>query len=216
MYDQPDGLHELMAFLRDDHLNTLDWFEQNGLLTSNNEDDYISSGSRGYTDLLPQKDWASGTPARLKDMWALSESQETVGVSPELFNEFVFQYQLPVISKFGFACYGCCEPLDSRWHIIKQIPNLRRVSVSPWSNVRVMAENLGKNYVFSRKPNPSLVSTGKFDEDAIRQNLRETLEATKGLNVEIVLKDVHTVNNEPGRLCRWVGIARELIDEVYA
>ena len=63
-----------------------------------------------------------------KTSGGLSESQETVGVSPELFEEFVFQYQLPIISRFGFACYGCCEPVDSRWHVIKKIPNLRRVS----------------------------------------------------------------------------------------
>ena len=38
----------LMAFLRDDHLQRLDWFEQAGLLTLNNEDDYVGSGSVGY------------------------------------------------------------------------------------------------------------------------------------------------------------------------
>ena len=215
MYDQPEGLHALMAFLRDDQMRTLDWFESSGLLTLNNEDDYVSSGSRGHTDLLPQSDYVPGSPARLKDLWGLSESQETVGVSPELFEEFVFQYQLPLISRFGFACYGCCEPVDSRWHVIKKIPNLRRVSISPWANVRKMAENLGRDYVFSRKPNPAYVSTGKWDEDFIRADLRETIQATKGANVELILKDVHTVNHQPWRLGRWVEIAREVIGEVY-
>ena len=215
MYDQPEGLHALMAFLRDDQMRMLDWFEGNGLLTLNNEDDYVSSGSRGHTDLLPQSDYVPGSPARIKDLWGLSESQETVGVSPELFEEFVFQYQAPIISRFGFACYGCCEPVDSRWHVIKKIPNLRRVSVSPWANVEKMAANLGGDYIFSRKPNPAYVSTGKWDEDLIRADLRRTLQATKGLNVELILKDVHTVNHEPWRLGRWVEIAREEIDEVY-
>ncbi|HOS44358.1 MAG TPA: hypothetical protein PK794_11740, partial [Armatimonadota bacterium] len=62
MYDQPEGLHALMAFLRDDHLAVLDWFEAHGLLTPNNEDDYIGSGGRGHTDLLPRADWTPGTP----------------------------------------------------------------------------------------------------------------------------------------------------------
>jgi len=215
MYDQPEGLHALMAFLRDDQMRTLDWFESSGLLTLNNEDDYVSSGSRGHTDLLPQSDYVPGSPARLKDLWGLSESQETVGVSPALFEEFVFQYQLPLISRFGFACYGCCEPVDTRWHVIEKIPNLRRVSVSPWANVRKMAENLGRDYIFSRKPNPAYVSTGKWDEDFIRADLRETIQATKGANVELILKDVHTVNHQRWRLGRWVEIAREVIGEVY-
>ncbi len=214
MYDQPEGLHALMAFLRDDHLQRLDWFEQAGVLTLNNEDDYVGSGGLGYTDALPQADYRPGMPVRCKDLWGLSESQETVGVSPELFEEFIFPYQLPIISRFGLACYGCCEPVDSRWHVIKQIPNLRRVSVSPWSNPETMAHNLGKAYIYSRKPNPSLISTEEWDEEIIRNELRVTLAVTKGLNVELVMKDVHTLSNQPWRLGRWVQIAREVIDEV--
>ena len=214
MYDQPEGLHALMAFLRDEHLQRLAWFENAGLLTLNNEDDYVGSGGCGYTDALPQPDYVPGAPARIKDLWGLSESQETVGVSPDLFAEFIFPYQLPIISRFGCSCYGCCEPIDSRWHIVKQIPNLRRVSVSPWSNPAKMAEYLGTNYIYSRKPNPSLISTEQWDEAVIRQELRETLSVTKGLNVELVMKDVHTLVNQPDRLGRWVRIAREVIDEV--
>jgi hypothetical protein len=214
MHDQPEALHALMVLLRDDHLHTLDWHERHGLLTLNNEDDYVGSGGGAYTDLLPQPDCVPGQPARVKDLWGLSESQETVGVSPAMFGEFIFPYQLPVIARFGLACYGCCEPIDKRWEYVRQIQNLRRVSVSPWSDVAVMAENLGLNYVFSRKPSPALVSAD-WNEDRILSDLRETITVTKGLNVEIVLKDVHTVRGEPWRFRRWVELARRAIDEVY-
>lgn len=214
MYDQPEQLHRLMAFLRDDKLNTLDWFEKQGILFPNNEDDYIGSGGCGYTNLLPQKDYIPGKPGRIKDMWGLSESQETVGVSPEMFEEFVFTYQLPIISKFGFACYGCCEPLDKRWHIVKRIPNLRRVSVSPWADQEKMAEYLGKNYVYSRKPSPTDISMSYWDEDILRNDLKKTLQITRGLNVELVMKDVHTLSNQPWRLGRWAQIVRETMGTV--
>ena len=82
-------------------------------------------------------------------MWGFGESQETVGVSPEMFAEFVLPYQLPILERFGLNCYGCCEPLDKRWEYVKQIPRLRRVSVSPWSNRAFMAERLGAT-TFSR------------------------------------------------------------------
>ena len=214
MFDNPEGLHALMAFLRDETQNMLDWHEKAGVLYPNNRDDYFGSGGCGYTDELPQSDHVPGTPWRIKDMWGLSESQETVGVSPEMFEEFVFPYQLPIIERFGLAYYGCCEPLDSRWHIVRRIRNLRAVSVSPWSDVEKMAEHLGHNYVYCRKPNPSYVSAG-WNEDIIRQDLRRTLEVTKGLSVQLVLKDVHTVNGEPRRFGRWVEIAREEIARVY-
>ncbi len=212
MYDQPEALHRLMAFMRDEQIHFLKWFEKQGLLFPNNQDDYIGSGGCGYTDLLPQKDNIPCNPGRLADMWGLSESQETVGVSPDMFNEFVFQYQLPIISMFGFACYGCCEPLDKRWHVVKQIPNLRRVSVSPWADQEKMADYLDSKYVYSRKPNPTLVSTRYWDEKIIREDIRKSLDIAGNLNMEIILKDVHTLFKEPDRLSKWTRIVRVEID----
>jgi hypothetical protein len=72
-----------------------------------------------------------------------------------------------------------------------------------------MAQAVGRNCVFSRKPNPTLISTQVFDEDAIRADLRQTIEAARDCRLEIVMKDVHTLNNEPERLPRWVQLARE-------
>jgi hypothetical protein len=211
MYDNPAGLHHLMAFLRDECLHLMDWFEQEALLSPNNEDDYVGSGSIGYTNALPRPGWKQGDPVRIADLWGLSESQETVGVSPRLFEEFVFPYQLPVISRFGLSYYGCCEPVHTRIHIIKQIPNLRRISVSPWCDQQIMAQECGRKIIFCRKPNPTLISTKTFDEDAIRQDIRTTLEAAQQCALELVMKDVHTLNNQTARLGRWVQIAREEI-----
>jgi hypothetical protein len=146
-------------------------------------------------------------------MWGLSESQETVGISPEMFGEFVFPYQLPLISRFGLSCYGCCEPLEKRWQYVSQIPNLRRVSVSPWSDQETMSRQLQDNYIFSRKPHPALVSMSNWDEDEITSDLMKTLDIRKGRNVELILKDVHTLSNEPWRLGRWVELAREAIEK---
>jgi hypothetical protein len=202
-----------MAFLRDDYLAFTAWLEQEGLYSLNNENDYTGSGSMGYTRALPQPDWKDGSPVRRRDLWVLSESQETVGVGPNQFEEFVFPYQRDIVSQFGRCYYGCCEPVHNRWHVIRQFPGLARVSVSPWADQRFMAEGLGRDYVFSRKPNPSLISTGVFDEDVIRRDLRQTLEAARHCRLEIIMKDVHTLNNEPGRLARWVQIAREEVDK---
>ena len=215
MYDDPAGLHRLMAFLRDDHLAYLDFMESEGLLGFNNEADYVGSGSLGYTDQLPQADWQPGAPVRLRDLWVLSESQETVGVGPEQFAEFIFPYQQTIAERFGLTYYGCCEPVHTRWDVISQLNNLRKISVSAWCDESFMAEALGRNYVYARKPNPTLVSTDRFDETAIRRDLQETLTAARGCNLELVMKDVHTLKNQLGRLGRWVTIAREVIDEIW-
>lgn len=209
VYDNPEGLHKLMTFLRDGTINKLNYLEENGLLCLNNDGTFVGSGGYGWTDELPQKDFDGRV--RLSDMWGMSESQVTIGLSPEMFEEFVFQYQLPIIERFGLNCYGCCEPLDQRWKVIKKIPNLRRVSVSPWANVEKMAENLQDKYIFSWKPNPSVLAKQNIDKDSIRKEIRKTLEVAKDYNcrIEIIMKDNHTLGNNPQNVIDWCRIAKE-------
>ncbi len=97
MVDEPEFLHEMMAFLRDGTLAKIDFLEQNGLLGLNNDGFYIGSGGYGWSRELPQVDFDGHV--RPMDLWGFAESQETVGVSPAMFEEFVFQYQLPIRRK---------------------------------------------------------------------------------------------------------------------
>ncbi len=212
MCAEPEGLHRLMGFLRDECLRYAEWLEREELLSLNNENDYIGSGSMGYTSALPQPDWHEGMPVRLKDLWVLTESQETVLCGPDQCEEFVLSYYRPIAERFGRVYYGCCEPVHDRWHYVKKLQHLKRVSISPWCDQAFMADALRRDYVFSRKPNPTLVSTPVFDEDLIRQDLRETVTLTRDCNVEIILKDVHTLCNDPHRVARWVQLAREAIE----
>ncbi len=210
-YENPDYLHRLMKFLRDGHLAKLDFLEENGLLSLNNDGTYVGSGGFGYTRELPRDDFAG--EVRTVDMWGFAESQETTCVSPEMFAEFVFQYQLPILERFGLNCYGCCEPLDKRWKYIKQVPNLRRVSVSPWADVAEMAGHLEDNYIFSYKPMPADLAVPEINEEKIRENIREVLHQTEGCHLEIIMKDNHTIGNNPDNVKKWCRIAREEIDK---
>jgi len=214
MVDYPNELHRLMAFLRDGHLAKLEFLERNGLLSLNNDGTYVGSGGFGWTRELPQPDFAG--KVRTCDMWGFAESQETVGISPRMFAEFVFPYQVSILERFGLNCYGCCEPLDTRWHIVEQIPRLRRVSISPWSNIAVMAERLGDRYIFSMKPSPTDLALPSFDEEHVRAKLRQALQITRQHNcrVEVIMKDNHTIQNDPRRVIRWVQIAREEAERV--
>ena len=209
MVDCPDELHRLMAFLRDGHAARLDFLEKNGLLFLNNDGTYVGSGGFGWTHELPQPDFNGHV--RPVDMWGFAESQETVGISASMFEEFIFPYQLSLLERFGLNCYGCCEPLDSRWHVVEKFPRLRRVSMSPWVNVEVMAERLGNRYIFSWKPHPGVLATDTFDEEFVRQTLRQGLRALKrnDCRVEIIMKDCHTIRRDPQRVIRWVQIAKE-------
>lgn len=211
MYDNPQGLHRLMTFLRDECLNFITWYENENLLTHRNQSDYVGSGGVGHTKQLPQSDYKEGNPVRLKDIWGFSESQETVGVSPQMFEEFILPYQLPLLQKTGLNAYGCCEPINQRLDLlIKQVPRLRRVSVSPWADQQICKDKLQNNYIFSRKPNPASICVS-FNEDQIRDDINKTLQIAGDGPLEIIMKDTHSVQEQPWRITKWTEIAKQQV-----
>jgi hypothetical protein len=205
--ERPAFVQRMMATLSSGTIAMVDALEQAGLLSLNWDGTYVGSGGYGWTEELPAPGF-SGVP-RTRDLWGFAESQETVGVSPRMFEKFIFPYQLPILEKFGLNCYGCCEPVDKRWHIIKNIPRLRRVSVSPWSDRERMAEYLGDRYIYSLKPNPADLAADTMDEDRIRADLRRAMEITRDCRLEVIMKDVTTMRHDPRRVIRWVEIAME-------
>jgi hypothetical protein len=210
MYENPALLHRIMSLLRDDAMATLDLFEKEGVLSLNcGPDDFVGSAGVGATDELP----SPGFDGRVRpgDMWVLGESQEFVGVGPDQFDEFALQYQLPILNRFGLVCYGCCEPLDSKFDLItRRIRRLRRVSVSPWCDRRLAAQKLGDRYIYSWKPNPASICGPTVDYDFFEREIRETLQIAKGCCIEMVMKDTHTFNSDPQRVKKWTRIALQL------
>ncbi|MGQ9502786.1 MAG: hypothetical protein ACUVSF_07750 [Anaerolineae bacterium] len=211
MVDNPELIHTLMSILRNGTLRLLEYLEREGLLSLNNDGSYVGSGGLGWCTELPQPDFDGRV--RMCDMWGFAESQETVGVSPAMFAEFIFPYQLSILERFGLNCYGCCEPLDKRWHVVQRIPRLRRVSVSPWANVADMAEKLGDRYIFSWKPSPTDLAM-PFDEGRIRAKIREVFRLTRNCRVEAIMKDNHTLGGDPTRAINWCRVAREEAEQV--
>lgn len=211
-YDEPDNVHKVMNILTEGTLAKIDYLEQQGLFHLNNDSTYVGSGGIGWTTQLPSERYKGY--ARTQDMWLLSESQITIGVSPEMFAEFIWPYQKRITDRYGLLCYGCCEPMDDRIEIVKQAKNLRRVSVSPWANKALMAEHLGADYVYSMKPSPTPLSMSVLDEDLVRREIQEGLSLTRNNNVEIIMKDNHTLGKNPQNLIRWTQIAREEVNKL--
>jgi len=203
----PDEVKELFSIISNGLMKKLDYLEENGLLSLNNDGTYVGSGGFGFTDELPQKDFNG--EVRCRDMWGFGESQETLGISPEQYEEFIFHYEKPLLERFGLNCYGCCEPIDQRWDIVKNHHRLRRVSCSPWSDTEKMAGYLQDNYIFSMKPSPTPLSTKNFNPEAARRELKEKFAITKDCCVECVMKDNHTIGNRPENVVEWCRVAKE-------
>ncbi len=134
-------------------------------------------------------------------------------VSPPMFAEFFLPYLAAVAAPFGLVYYGCCEPLHDRWaHIRQSIPHVRAVSVSPWSDMRRVAELCGKEVIFSRKPTPAPMSGETPDWATLQQDIDATLDAARDCNLEIIFRDVYRINGDRSRLRQWVEMVRSRID----
>jgi hypothetical protein len=214
--DAPDAVHALMAYLRDNSLRVMRWAESEGLLRLNNGNQDSFGSSYNFTERLPAPG-LNGGPVRLCDMWGASNSQETVGISPAQFHEFCFPYYHDVCEPVGLLYYGCCEPAHPFWEDIRQLPHLKKVSISRWCDETFMGEALrGTEIVYSRKPNPNFLSVDEhLDEEAWAAHIRETLEATRGVFLEFIVRDVYTVHSNLDNARRAVEIARREIDRHY-
>ena len=118
------------------------------------------------------------------------------------------QYQMPIMEKFGLVNYGCCETLDNKIGILRKIPNLRRILMGPLVDMKYGCEQIGRDYIVSWRPNPAMVA-GKFDEQYIRKVIRQGLKDSQGCNIEIMLKEMMTIEGDISRLFKWTEIAKQ-------
>lgn len=211
MITRPKFVHRLMKRLVDAHLYRLDQYEKLNALASNNGPYRVGSGGFGFTDELPQVDF-NNTHVGAIDIWGCSAAQILAAVSPEMHQEFALQYEMPWLERFGLTYYGCCDPLHKKIHILESIPNLRKISVSPWADLKEAAANISDKYVLSLKPNPAVLAAENWNLDAARQQLSQALEKTKDCAVEVILKDISTCCKEPHRLWEWADMAMELTE----
>ncbi len=216
LFDAPDDVHRLMAYLRDNALRVMRWAEAEGLLRLNNEAADNCSSSCNLTARLPAAGFQPDA-VRLGDLWGSAESQETVGISPAMFREFCFPYYRAVCEPMGRLYFGCCEPAHPFWDDLRRLPHLKKISISRWCDQRFMGEALrGGAIVFSRKPDPNFLGVAPaLDEAAWAAHIRETLAAARGAPLEFIIRDVYTVHGNLAKPRRAVELARREIARFY-
>ncbi len=209
LIDLPDFVHKLMARVTKGYLTMLDQLEAQGLL---GHPQSLIHCSGAYTDELPAPNYDPQRP-RAKDLWTSGMAQIFASVSPRMHQTFELDYAVKWYARFGLVYYGCCEPLHEKITIIREIPNLRKISMSPWADLEKGAERIGSDFVFSRKPSPALLAGETFDREAIRADLESTRRICAHFNtpVEFILKDISTVRYEPQRLWEWADIAMNVV-----
>ena len=159
---------------------------------------------------LPSGDY-DGANVTMKDTWGRGTAQIFGSISPAMHDEFDIEYEKELLKDFGLVYYGCCEPLHNKIDIVEKIPNLRKIGVTPWADVDVAAERIGKKYVLSSKPNPA--HAAHFDRDTVRSEITQILDACRrnGCAVDITLKDISSGGGSPKNLIEWEKTVMELV-----
>jgi len=210
MMDHPDEMRELFRRITDDMLTFMHWQEREGLLVADNGNHYAGAGSYGFSrELKP------GQPVRLNEKWLSMFSQETVGISPAMFEDFVYPSYARLAETAGLTYFGCCEPVHLIWtNAISKLHGLRKVSVSPWCDEAWIGEALrSAKVIYSRKPSPNFVGVGTFDEIAFAEHAATTVRAARGGHLEFIYRDVYTFDGDTTKPGRAVTIIREQIEK---
>ncbi|MCL2605400.1 MAG: uroporphyrinogen decarboxylase family protein [Defluviitaleaceae bacterium] len=208
LIENPDLLHATIKKFTANALHEMKQMEALNLYDTAIESTHCTPA---YTSDLPQTE-----PVQLKNVWFRGMAQMFGDISPAMWDEFELQYAKPLMAECGLVYYGCCEGLAKKIPLLKTVPNLRKIGVSPWTDPESCAEQIGGNYVYAHKPNPAHVS-GTFAEDAVRAEIKRIIETCRdhGCPYEFVLKDISTVTYKPANLIAWVNTVMEVIDGYY-
>ena len=216
MYDYPDEFHEVMGRITNDYIEFFRWQEKEGLILPTNGNNVVHWGTWGFTHEL--KGTKDGEPCSLKQTWGYMNSQESVGLSPDMYHQFVFPYYKKIADLFGLFAYGCCEAVHPFWEkSLSNLTNLRKLSISHWTDEHYMGEQLkNSKVIYQRKPFPNYISTrNSFDESGFTSDIVNTLKAAKDCKVEFILRDIYTINSDIDRARRVVEIIREQIGNLW-
>ena len=209
LLERPEYMHALAEKLTDIYIDKIRQYDMLNLFEGAQDSLHCTAA---YTEDLPSETF-DGVRYHTKDVWGRGAAQVFTTVSPAMREEFDLPYMIRAMEPFGLVYYGCCEPLHNQIDIISKIPHLRKITVTPWADYDLAAEQIGKRYVASTKARSGALALPDFDEDEVRKELRTILNACvkSGCSFELVLKDVSTVAYHPENLFRWEQIAMEMI-----
>ena len=185
----PDAVHRLFTFLAEDDLALGKWEEDQNLLRLNNDGNQgYCTGSSLFSD---ETDRPAGNSVVSTDRYGYLESQESAGISADMFAEFLMPHFTKFANKFKLVMFGCCEPVHHLMPVLQRLPGLRKVSVTPWCDLSKLAETCRQDVIWCRKPIPLKFCGETFSPDDLRTHLQETLDIGQDYFIEFVYRDTN-------------------------
>jgi hypothetical protein len=202
--DNPGFIHKMMDFVTEGYIAYHRQREAAGAVDAES-----TWGFRTHYEELPPG--VSGD--QLASCWWYISAQSLAGLSPAMYAEFLQPYHERLAN--GLAnnrvYYHGCEDLSEKMTLIKQLSNLRRFHVSPWTDLETAVERLGKEYVLEVHMSYADVLCVLTPEQ-IRAKLKEIMRIAGDCVIDINLGDIETVKGNPNVLTNWARIAQEVTE----
>jgi len=211
VYDRPQWLKQLMAFLSESIVAYHRQREQHGLVNAPTDcalhspwDDYDERPPSSATGFQP----VQNRLAELSSCWGYLHAQSAASYGPDTYAEFVQPYNVPIARLYGKVYYHGCECLDEKAEVIRDLPHLAQFHVSPWSDPAVIGEKLPDSVCLEVHSHPTNVLL-LWDAAQMREELRDLVRAAGSHPLNLKLCDIQTIDG-PEALITWSRIAKEV------
>ena len=204
VYDRPELIHRMMDFITD---ATIEYhLEREALGAVDSEQTW---GYRMPYEEVPE----NANTKSLALGWATIAAQSMCGLSPAMYEEFVQPYheRMAEVISVDRIYYHGCEDLTKKIPIIRRLPNLRRFHISPWTNLKVAAEELERDFVMEVVAHPDTLHVQT--EQEMRDWLTQTMDIAGDNILDLNLGEIETTFANPAVLTTWSEIAQEVAEQ---
>jgi hypothetical protein len=214
VYDAPEAIHRLMEYMLADRFALFEFFEREGLLAANTDNQMAGPRMYGYVSDLPEPT----TPRRssLKHLWGWAESQEAAAISPSMYQEFVLPYLAQLSRRFGLDLLRLLRARrrparsDHGSHPESAVAfpfpagPICKDGRAAGTQLCVLAQ--------TRFPRTSAASSpiGNCWNGTCATPTRQH----RDCNVEILYRDIYTIDGDRARLRRWVDMTKDDFPDV--
>ncbi|MBT3374415.1 MAG: hypothetical protein HN742_04700 [Lentisphaerae bacterium] len=207
----PEWCHAFIGQLAEIQAGKNRRLEELGVLRPKTDEESVSNNGIGPIDQMPTV--GAGKPLELGHIWGGCMAQIFEAVSLDMHEEFIFQYERPLLDPYGLTSLSCCERIDTKWESVVKTPHLRWISVSEWNDLRRTSELLGRSYVHSFKPTGLHQGAATWHPSCEEAYLRDAVSQCSA-NVTCLINYIGgTLHGQAQRVIDWTDIAMRVVRE---
>jgi hypothetical protein len=187
--DDPAFIHEMMEFVTEGFIGYHKAREALGDVSAEE-----TWKRRIHYEVLPD----DAGPLKLGQSWSYMSAQSLCGLSPQMYSEFLQPYHVRLADILGDRrlYYHGYEDLTRKIPIIRELPDLRRFHVSPWTDLAKAVDQLERDFVLEVHSHPA-ETTLVHTPDQMREDLERIMSIGGDSVMDINLSDIETVNGDP-------------------